>query len=938
LIRYPRRRVVALIALVVFAQLGVIAAGFGFASAEAPASHGLQVDAGKLTALTAAGALSAVTYPSSTPGGVQVLNGVLYAVDNTQLIRVDTGSGATTLIAGAANTATCVNSGTGSNVRFTAQLNGGMKLAGTAGTYLYVLDGCGVRRVNPLTGATTTIDTTRYRQGAVSGTTFYGASGALIYKIDLSNLGRPTSWVGLPTINGSVPTITVDSTTLWAIDAYGYNLYSVDLATRAITTATSNLAQASGQPVMISVGDWLYTAFRSAVAPNYNNTLVRINKYTHVPALVPLTGVAVSHIAGIATDGTSLFVEDYSTTASSIKTVTPTTETPFLATATSPEMGAGLVSTIVSSGLATAASPQSTFGGIAFIGSTMYAADGTRIVRVDQSTSTVTAVAGVLTSTSCVDAPEGASARFDPRYGTGITLVGADGTYLYVTDQCGLRRIEPGTGATSTIDTRVYAGATISGHMLYGDDLFGTFYKYDLATMTQPVLFRQPLIANGNTGNTYTLAADDDMLWALALGGSVLYAIYPATGDAVRITDNLLPSDQPASAMLSVGGHLYAAVRSSTNKSSYTKIISIEKATGAGTIVAGSDASGYVDGGYTNAGFTSIAGIATDGTALYVSDISNTQTRLRKVQNPATVFDNTVVEPDNNPIVENVAAGYDVPGLSNDVHVIVYDHTTWKCSTNCQILQDYAQMVYAEGGGYNWWHYTGCMVSGCTPSEVERDTLEKIVETQGIYDWTTGFLRADYTSDKVLAACYEYAAQSSTDCGLSDIKNTAHGIQKYSDLAQDVVAFLANRPRGLRPELNDEQLAAKSKYESLAKQACADVARLVTETGEVESAQKWGWRVHKRFEQLVAEAQQTNPKLMGETGYLGRKLAAKNGSANPPNSSFPDAVYGSSWDTPEMLFDLKTGLKLIQEPWVTKLATNLPAGLENIPVFNLTCG
>lgn len=38
-----------------------------------------------------------------------------------------------------------------------------------------------------------------------------------------------------------------------------------------------------------------------------------------------------------------------------------------------------------------------------------------------------------------------------------------------------------------------------------------------------------------------------------------------------------------------------------------------------------------------------------------------------------------------------------------------------------------------------------------------------------------------------------------------------------------------------------------------------------------------------------------------------------------------------------MLFDLKTGLKLIEKWWVTRLGGNLPVGYTDVPVFRVTC-
>ena len=61
------------------------------------------------------------------------------------------------------------------------------------------------------------------------------------------------------------------------------------------------------------------------------------------------------------------------------------------------------------------------------------------------------------------------------------------------------------------------------------------------------------------------------------------------------------------------------------------------------------------------------------------------------------------------------------------------------------------------------------------------------------------------------------------------------------------------------------------------------------------------------------------------------------GSQRPRGSSWPDAVYGGSQLLPEMLFDLKTGVKGLLPKWLSLLSINLPFGMRNAAVFKLTC-
>ena len=100
-----------------------------------------------------------------------------------------------------------------------------------------------------------------------------------------------------------------------------------------------------------------------------------------------------------------------------------------------------------------------------------------------------------------------------------------------------------------------------------------------------------------------------------------------------------------------------------------------------------------------------------------------------------------------------------------------------------------------------------------------------------------------------------------------------------------------------------------------------------------ETTQQWGNRVHTRFNELVQA--EGNPKMFGETGYSNGNVVPR--GYNLGKSVFPDAVYGIDQAHPEMLFDLKAGFKGIKNGWLTKLASHLPQGLGDIPVFKLGC-
>lgn len=137
----------------------------------------------------------------------------------------------------------------------------------------------------------------------------------------------------------------------------------------------------------------------------------------------------------------------------------------------------------------------------------------------------------------------------------------------------------------------------------------------------------------------------------------------------------------------------------------------------------------------------------------------------------------------------------------------------------------------------------------------------------------------------------------------------------WQNLAQAMMAFVAGRPNSLRqPRLTAPQQTALARFQRLAKRACQETPPV---PGQL---QKWGTAVHKRFEELVAA--ERNPMMFGETGYLDRAVIQSN--RRPKGLSYPDAVYGVDPSRPEILWDLKTVLKLIENQWVVKLSANLP--------------
>src|SRR5207244_4002117 len=87
------------------------------------------------------------------------IGGSAYLLNGTRLMRVDTTTGATSVLAGTAGTNYCQDGPTGTAVTFAPDttVNPEIHLAGTDGTYIYTNDNCGVRTTDPATGTDTTI-------------------------------------------------------------------------------------------------------------------------------------------------------------------------------------------------------------------------------------------------------------------------------------------------------------------------------------------------------------------------------------------------------------------------------------------------------------------------------------------------------------------------------------------------------------------------------------------------------------------------------------------------------------------------------------------------------------------------------------------------------------------------------------------------------------
>ncbi len=230
---------------------------------------------------------------------------------------------------------------------------------------------------------------------------------------------------------------------------------------------------------------------------------------------------------------------------------------------TNVDIATGLVSTFAGSG--TSATVDGTGSGASFkdmggsvvVSGAAYVSTTGAVRRVDLATAQVTTRAGSPTSTGCVDSTDPTAVRFG---GSGLYLgdMDSDGTYLYLSDpECGIRKIDLASGATSTLTT------TATGSVTVGPDGFlyvaGSSYIYRVDTTT------------GSKTNYYqytfskygiSIAADSSYLWVIEglPCGTDLLRITLANGSTTLYSlSGSCPKLAGISQLASAGNYLYVS-------------------------------------------------------------------------------------------------------------------------------------------------------------------------------------------------------------------------------------------------------------------------------------------------------------------------------------------------------------------------------------------
>lgn len=378
-------------------------------------------------------------------------------------------------------------------------------------------------------------------------------------------------------------TAEISSSVVWTLSNSAVASVGSTGLVSALSTGSSNISASSGgitsNAVVLKVA--LGTQMGGARQGMSLNLTAAVTTFagSGVAGSADGTGVlaSFSNPMGMTTDGINLYVADAANNRVR-KVVIATGVVTTLA-------GSGAYGSV--DGTGTAAS-FSTPEGITTDGTYLYVADtwGYRIRKIEIATGVVTTLAGSGASGSADGTGTAASFFFH----SGITT---DGANLYVSDGGNnkIRKIVIATGVVTTL-----AGSGVAARV----DGVGTAASFS---------------------NPKGITTDGTNLYVADYGSSSLSIrkIVIATGMVTTLNNNL---GQPFAITTDGINNLYLTAGN--------LILKVDIATGVGTTLAGTGATGSVDATGMAASFSFPRGITTDGVSLYVSDGSNS--KIRKIQ------------------------------------------------------------------------------------------------------------------------------------------------------------------------------------------------------------------------------------------------------------------------------------------------------------------
>jgi DNA-binding beta-propeller fold protein YncE len=520
----------------------------------------------------------------SGPSGISTDGTNLYVTDsgNNKIRKVVIASGVVTTFSGS-GTAGRID-GTGASAAF----NGPAGIT-SDGTNLYVADkfNNALRKVAINTAAVSTLASS-------------------------TNLG-PVNGTGAAATFNLSSSVTSDGTNLYVADTGTNTIRKIVIATGAVTTfagsgawgttdGVGTAASFKGPSGITSDGTNLY------VSDTFNNKIRKIviatgavttlagsgvwgsTSGTSTGPSVDGTGTAASFKspAGIATDGTNVYVAD--TANHAIRKIVIATGVVTTLAGTG-----GVAGTL--DGIGAAANFSSPSGiTIDSTGTNLYVADtGNDTIRqIVIATGTVTTLAGTAAVPGFADGTGLLATFFDP---ADITT---DGTNLYVSDKFNnkIRQIVIATGVvTSLTGTASIAGVAGSAD---GAGAAATFFN------------PQGIVRSG--ANLYVVDKFNNTIRQIVIATGVVSTL---AGSAAPVQADLLSVDLNGFSITTDGGSLYIA------DASRNIIRKVDMVTGTASTLAGSGTKGATNGTGTAASFNNPSGITTDGRNLYVTDTGN---------------------------------------------------------------------------------------------------------------------------------------------------------------------------------------------------------------------------------------------------------------------------------------------------------------------------
>ncbi|MFI7603491.1 alpha/beta hydrolase, partial [Actinoplanes sp. NPDC049681] len=215
--------------------------------------------------------LNTISSSTAAASGLAAIGNYVFTTAGNQIIKTNTSTGTSTVLAGTTTSTSCTDADTGAAAQFSSP-----KVIGADGSAIYVYS-CGyVRAVNPANGATTTLTgPPNANVYAISGHQLYAANGSYLYQYDLQTGVNTLLTTNLP--YGSNQALAADDSYVWvATDKTLLKVTPSPFAGTPVTGPAGQVTTVSTQfplaldGIMTSIGNYLYI---KAPRPNLTDPL-----------------------------------------------------------------------------------------------------------------------------------------------------------------------------------------------------------------------------------------------------------------------------------------------------------------------------------------------------------------------------------------------------------------------------------------------------------------------------------------------------------------------------------------------------------------------------------------------------------------------------------------------------------------------------------------